>query len=98
MYLQSVKTVYYLNACLFHLLAPADVVFLVKSGTKLNKRHYLFAVFCGSYESAYDFAVSCNTVKRYLYGRNVRIVSRLIKQTQEVLELVVGVRQKYIVL
>ena len=88
---ESVKSVYYLYAGFFHLLAPADVVLFVKPCAKLNKRHYLLAVLGGSYESAYYLAVSCDAVKRYFYRRNIGVVCRFFKQTQKILEFIIGV-------
>ena len=88
---ERIKTVYYLDACLFHLLAPADVVLLVKSRTKLNQHHYLLAVLGGSYQRAYYLTVSRHTVKRYLYRNNACVVCRLFKKPQKILELVIRI-------
>ena len=38
------------TACIFKLLRPADVVFFVKSCTKLNENEDVLAVFCGVYK------------------------------------------------
>ena len=75
---------------------PQNIIFLVKSGLKLNDHRDLLAQLCGRNEGVNDRAVTTTAVEGLLDGKDVWIVGCHLQKLDHGVKAVVGMVQKNI--
>ena len=89
--------IHHMDAGIFQLAGPLDVVFFVKAGLEFHQGHHLFAIFSGSDQGADYLRILRDPVEGHLDGEHIGIIGRLGDEfLHRGAEQVVGVMHQHI--
>ena len=96
--LESNDAIHDMDALVFKLACPFDVVGFIKAGFEFNEDGDLFAIAGGFDEGLHDGRIAGGAVKGLLDGKDGGIVGRLTDKIDERLKAVVGLMQEVVAL
>ena len=96
MNLPAYKTVYDVNASVFHLACPINVVLLIEARFQFDNCGHLFAILCSPAQGANNRRIIADAVQCLLYRQYIGVICRSIEEIHHNRERIIRMMQQHI--